>query len=346
MARRRELVEFLEPYRGGCHGRSPVARVGARRGRRGRGGPPHARRDLALEPRQGPVAGSRCAPSWCARWRSTTCRATASATRRRSSAGGPIARRPTAATTSSRRPRRRCWPTCSAELTGRSATLAASPANTTYMGVPAVSVALDPNAAVNDLADRFWEGVLERDPIWATILGDDRYDDRWPDLGPDGRAAEEARVTAALAEARESHRPDGLEPEQVITRDLLILVARTSSRRWTRSSTSWRSTTCPACRSWPAEMAQYQPPTRRKRLEKLLARYGRFPDADRPVHRHAATRASPTAGPRPSSRCGKRSSRSTGSWPMTPADQSRRRRWPTSPTTSAGEVAAAVDEHI
>jgi hypothetical protein len=41
----------------------------------------------------------------------------------------------------------------------------------------------DPNAAVTDLSDRFWEGVLERDPITATIYGDTRYDDRWPDWG-------------------------------------------------------------------------------------------------------------------------------------------------------------------
>ena len=86
-----------------------------------------------------------------------------------------------------------------------------------------MSVALDPNAAVNDLADRFWEGILDRDPMWATVLGDERYNDRWPDLGPDGRAADEAAYRAALAEAREIP-ADGLEPEQVITRDLLILV--------------------------------------------------------------------------------------------------------------------------
>ena len=48
-----------------------------------------------------------------------------------------------------------------------------------------MSVVVDPNAAVNDLADRFWEGVLERDPLWATVLGDERYNDRWPDLGAD-----------------------------------------------------------------------------------------------------------------------------------------------------------------
>ena len=56
-----------------------------------------------------------------------------------------------------------------------------------------MSVVADPNAAVNDLADRFWEGILERDPLTATILGDERHADRWPDLGPDGRAADEMR---------------------------------------------------------------------------------------------------------------------------------------------------------
>ncbi len=37
-----------------------------------------------------------------------------------------------------------------------------------------MSVAVDPNTAVNQLADRFWEGVLERDPLLATLqaLGD------------------------------------------------------------------------------------------------------------------------------------------------------------------------------
>ena len=41
--------------------------------------------------------------------------------------------------------------------------------------------ATDPNLAINDIAERFFEGVLEREPIFATILGDDRYDDRLPD---------------------------------------------------------------------------------------------------------------------------------------------------------------------
>ena len=84
----------------------------------------------------------------------------------------------------------------------------------------------DPNAAVNELADRFWDGALERDPVYATILGDDRWDDRLPDLGAAGRSADEAAYRETLADA-DAIETTGLEPEQVITRDMLILVAST-----------------------------------------------------------------------------------------------------------------------
>ena len=84
----------------------------------------------------------------------------------------------------------------------------------------------DPNVAVNELADRFWEGILERDPIYATILGDSRWDDRLPDLGESGRAADAAAYRETLAEA-EAIGADGLEPEAVITRDMMMLVAST-----------------------------------------------------------------------------------------------------------------------
>ena len=89
-----------------------------------------------------------------------------------------------------------------------------------------MSVALDPNAAVNDLADRFWDGVLERDPTWATLLGDERFNDRWPDLGPDGRAADEAAYRSVLAESSEIP-VDGLDPEQV-----MVVFIETAWENW------------------------------------------------------------------------------------------------------------------
>ena len=135
-----------------------------------------------------------------------------------------------------------------------------------------MSIAIDPNAAVNDLADRFWEGILERDPLTATILGDQRYNDRWPDLGPDGRAADEAAFRATLAEAR-AIPADALDPEQVITRDLLVLVCENHLEALATKQYQLALDHMSGPQIWPAEMAQYQPADSAERLEQLLARW-------------------------------------------------------------------------
>jgi uncharacterized protein (DUF885 family) len=139
-----------------------------------------------------------------------------------------------------------------------------------------VSVVADPNAAVNDLADRFWEGILERDPTWATLLGDERYNDRWPDLGPDGRAADEAAYRSALAEAA-AIPAERLAPEQVITRDLVMLVSENQLEALAQKQYQLALDHMSGPQVWPAEMAQYQPADSAERLDKLLARYASYP---------------------------------------------------------------------
>src|SRR5215216_2809977 len=61
---------------------------------------------------------------------------------------------------------------------------------------------------LRQLADEYWEGVLRRSPILATFFGDYRYNDRLPDIGPDGRAEEEAALRNV------AQRLDALEPQQ------------------------------------------------------------------------------------------------------------------------------------
>ncbi|MFI5292897.1 MAG: DUF885 family protein, partial [Candidatus Limnocylindrales bacterium] len=139
-----------------------------------------------------------------------------------------------------------------------------------------VPTAVDPNAAVNDLADRFWEGILERDPLTATILGDERYNDRWPDLGPDGRAADEAAFRATLAEAKEIG-SEGLEPEQIITRDLLTLVCETQHEALATKQYKLALDHRSGPQIWPADIAQYQPGDTPERLAQLLARLAAYP---------------------------------------------------------------------
>lgn len=140
-----------------------------------------------------------------------------------------------------------------------------------------VSVMADPNAAVNDLADRFWEGLLERDPMWATVLGDDRHDDRWPDLGPDGRAAEEAALRSTLDEAR-AIPASGLEPEQIITRDLLVLVCENHLEALDQKQYQLGLDHMSGPQVWPAEMAQYQRADSPERLERLIRRFEAYPE--------------------------------------------------------------------
>jgi uncharacterized protein (DUF885 family) len=143
----------------------------------------------------------------------------------------------------------------------------------------------DPNLAINEIADRFFEGVLERDPIFATILGDDRYDDRLPDLGPEGRA-EEARVYRALLAEVEPIDPDGLAPEQVITRDMLLLVARNQLEAQERKLYQLAINHISGVQLMPVMVAQYQVADAPEKLEKLLTRFAAYPTA---VEQHIET---------------------------------------------------------
>jgi uncharacterized protein (DUF885 family) len=136
----------------------------------------------------------------------------------------------------------------------------------------------DPNAAVNQLADRFWEGALERDPVYATILGDDRWDDRLPDLGEAGRAADEAAFRETLADA-EAIDPAALDPEQVITRDMLILVASTHLEALEQKQYQLAINHIFGTQTMPVRIAQYQIAETPERLERLLTRFGAYPAA-------------------------------------------------------------------
>ena len=79
--------------------------------------------------------------------------------------------------------------------------------------------------AVNDLADLFWEGFLERAPTYATQIGDERYDDRWDDPGPEGRRRDRA-ATADIHDRAVAMDRHALEVEDLITLDMLETATR------------------------------------------------------------------------------------------------------------------------
>jgi uncharacterized protein (DUF885 family) len=58
----------------------------------------------------------------------------------------------------------------------------------------------DPLNAARELVDRYWERLLELEPLLGTMVGDERYDDRLPDPSESGRAARETLHRSALEE--------------------------------------------------------------------------------------------------------------------------------------------------
>ena len=81
----------------------------------------------------------------------------------------------------------------------------------------------DTPSAVNDLAHRFWEGILELNPTTATFYGDTRYADRLEDPSPAGRARARELMRRTADEAR-AIPIEGLSTEERITRDMLEVI--------------------------------------------------------------------------------------------------------------------------
>ena len=82
----------------------------------------------------------------------------------------------------------------------------------------------DHASPVDQLADGFWESILELNPTTATVYGDERYNDRLEDPSAAGRAKVRGLLERTKAEAG-AISPDGLPVEDRITRDMLIVIA-------------------------------------------------------------------------------------------------------------------------
>ena len=85
----------------------------------------------------------------------------------------------------------------------------------------------EPISPVDDLADRFWESILELNPTTATFYGDDRYAERLEDPSAAGRALTRELMERTSAEAA-AIPVEGLSTEERITRDMLQVIGELS----------------------------------------------------------------------------------------------------------------------
>jgi uncharacterized protein (DUF885 family) len=131
---------------------------------------------------------------------------------------------------------------------------------------------------VHAFAERAWEQFLELNPLWATSQGDERWDDRLGDPGPDGRAAEIDMLDGWEAELRGF---DGLDlsVEDAITVGLVEVVIERmreahALRLWEMEALDQYG----GPQALVGELARLQRTDTPARFEKLLARIAAYPD--------------------------------------------------------------------
>jgi len=130
---------------------------------------------------------------------------------------------------------------------------------------------------VNDLAERFWEAVLELNPTTATLYGDERYADRLEDPSPAGRARVRALMERTAREAAEID-IDGLPTEDRITRDMLKVIAELQVEEDDLRLHQLRvvdQMTGP--QQLLPQLTQFQPADTPERLEAFIARLHAYP---------------------------------------------------------------------
>jgi uncharacterized protein (DUF885 family) len=134
-----------------------------------------------------------------------------------------------------------------------------------------------PNSAVNELADRFWEAILELNPTTATVYGDERYDDRLEDPGPVGRARTRALMERTKAEA-EAISTDGLSIEDRITRDMLAVIGDLGIEEDEQGTHRLRVVDqIGGPQTLLPQLCQFQRADTPERLERFLARLRAYP---------------------------------------------------------------------
>jgi uncharacterized protein (DUF885 family) len=130
---------------------------------------------------------------------------------------------------------------------------------------------------VEDLAERFWESILELNPTLATFYGDDRYSHRLEDPGPEGRAKARALAERTAADAR-AIEVDGLPTEERITRDMLLVIAELTMEEDDQHLQQLRVVDqMMGPQQLLPQLTQFQPADTPERLEAFIERLEAYP---------------------------------------------------------------------
>lgn len=134
---------------------------------------------------------------------------------------------------------------------------------------------VQPANALRQLAEDYWEGVLQRNPIIATFYGDYRYNDRLPNIGPSGRAEEEADLHQILSRL-ESIQSAELDTEDRITREMLGLAVNNGLKALELRLDEMAVDQMEGPQVWLLELLNWHPLDTPEHVRELVTRFRAF----------------------------------------------------------------------
>ena len=146
------------------------------------------------------------------------------------------------------------------------------------------------SGALTKAAERFWDGYLEANPTWATVIGDRRFDDRLADPTPAAVEREIAFLDGVAAEAGAIDEA-GLSEIERVTRRMLVDEATAAARSLRTRTHEWSVDPLFGPTMWLLDLVDYQTIRTPEDGAKLVARWsgiGKFFDDLRANLREAA----------------------------------------------------------
>lgn len=133
-----------------------------------------------------------------------------------------------------------------------------------------------PAQELSKLCADYWETTLKFNPTWATFLGDNRYNDQLPDVGPNGRSAEQAAVKGFLSRLKKLD-ASKLDQEQQITADILKLRLELALEGIEHKLYQWEIDQLSGPQVWLLELVNFAPFKTERDVDDFCSRLEKFP---------------------------------------------------------------------
>ncbi|MCI0569558.1 MAG: DUF885 domain-containing protein [Myxococcaceae bacterium] len=134
------------------------------------------------------------------------------------------------------------------------------------------SAPLDAHARMELLSEAYWDFLMEDNPVWATSLGDRRFDEQLPDVTPEARQRRLGRLHAFKAEAS-ALADAALTGEERITRDALLSQLSGALVDEVCRPELWAVNPLDGVQTMLGELAQLHTISTRAHADALVARY-------------------------------------------------------------------------